>query len=514
MRPVSRNCAVGVVLSAAIAASSAFAENQPPFVYQATDNISFLDSGRDMAVDAGGNAYILAFATDRSFLNGDVVVLKLDPGGTVQWTTRLAGSGLDTPGGIALDSHGDVYVAGRTLSSDFPTRNAMQPALHGQADAFITKLASADGSLVFSTFFGGSNDERGNDVAVNGAGEVYFVGSTVSRDIPLVNPLQGELADFNGLLYDVYVARISADGQSVLYGTYLGGNFTDFGDGIGLDGAGNIYVSGRTESDDWRVVNAAQPVFAGGGRDLFVARISADGSTLDYSTFLGGEDLELVGGMDVDDAGNAYLAGSTRSQFYPTTPGAFQTQFAGAVNGCQVPFGARFNCDDVFVTKLRPDGSFAFSTYLGGMHVEEARGVSVGRGGAVYAVGYGAGDFPLIGTGNDLFVSKLSHDGSRLVYTVGLFSGSANAGGGVATGPGGDVYFTGATNVPADVLGGRLDEGPVGDLNGDRCVDLDDLSILLSAFGAGIGGDLDSDADTDLADLALLLSTFGDGCGG
>ena len=503
-----------IVLLATLTAPIASAENEPGYVYQTAHSVSHLDSGRDIAIDAEGNAYVLAYALAQGgFTNGDVVVLKLDPSGHTLWTRSLSGSALDTPGGIAVGPAGYVYVAGRTLSNDFPVVNAMQPTRIGSADAFIAKLDPADGALIFSTYFGGTNDERCDDIAVGDAGEIYFVGATVSRDIPRVNALQDEIADYNGLLYDIYVGKLSSDGQTLLYGTYLGGNFDDFGDGIGVDAAGNIYISGRTESDDWPVVNAAQPLFADGGRDLFVARISADGAVLDYSTFLGGEDLELLGGMDVDAAGNVYLAGSTRSQYFPTTPGAFQETFVGEVNGCgQPPFEPIYNCEDMFVTKLGPAGDFAFSTFLGGMHVDEARAVAVGRGGAVYAGGYAASGFPLADASNNLVACKLTPDGSDLLYTVDVFSGSANQGGGLAVGPDGDVYFTGAINVPADVYVARFDEGPAGDLNGDGCVDLADLSILLAAYGTSAGGDLDLDADTDLADLSLLLASWGDGC--
>jgi len=198
---------------------------------------------------------------------------------------------------------------------------------------------------------------------------------------------------------------------------------------------------------------------------------------------------------------------------FPTTAGAFEETFVGQIDGCgQPPFDPIHNCDDMFVTKLNSDGSFAFSTYIGGMHVDEARAVAVGRGGAVYAAGYVSDAFPLANPGNNLVVCKLTPDGSDLLYTVDVFSGSANQGGGLATGPDGDVYFTGAINVPSDVYTMRIDEGPNGDLNGDGCVNLADLSILLAAYDMGIEGDLDGDGDTDLADLSLLLASWGEGC--
>ncbi len=491
-------------------------EQEPAFVYQTTHDAgtnssgyALFSSGRDIAVDGQGNAFVLAYVYDvqGNPRHNDLRVVKLDAAGAVVWERSLAGSGLESYGGIAVDPAGDVYVAGRTLSSDFPVVDAMQPTPAGGADMFITKLAGEDGSLVYSTYFGGERDERCNDIAVNAAGEVYFIGATISRTIPLANPLQDELADYNGLLYDVYVGRLSADGQTLLYGTYLGGNDDDFGDAIGIDAAGNIYVAGRTESPDFPTAVAVQPALAG-ERDLFVARISADGTMLDYSTFLGGEDRELLGDMIVDAAGNVYLAGDTRSVTFPTTPGVLQPAFAGGVLACgQPPFEPRFNCDDMFVVRMTADGGLGFATYLGGSLIDEATDVAVGSDGAVYTIGSTtSADFPLTEGQGNVVVSKLAADGSGVIYTAEVFSASPNQGHGVAVGPDGDVFITGAVHAPADLYIARLHEqGPAADLNGDGVVDLTDLSILLASFGADAGGDIDGDGATTLADLALLL---------
>ncbi|MHC4180775.1 MAG: anti-sigma factor, partial [Planctomycetota bacterium] len=222
-------------------------------------------------------------------------------------------------------------------------------------------------------------------------------------------------------------------------------------------------------------------------------------------------------------AGDAHIAGYTRSQFYPTTPGAFQEDFLGEIDGCgNPPFDPIHNCEDMFVTKLLPDGSaFGFSTFVAGHHEDVARAVAVGPDGSVYTVGYThSDDFPLTDGQGNVVVSKLSASGSDLVYTVEMFSGSPTAGHGLAVGPYGDIYFTGGINVPSDVYVARLSEGPQGpdgDLDGDGCVDLTDLATLLANYGTTSGatyedGDLDGDGDVDLADLAILLGNYGEGC--
>ncbi len=499
-----------VALSAA-----ALAHAQPTFVYETTVDGFYLSSGRGMAVDGEGNAYVIGSAyADHVHL--DILVIKLGPDGTELWTTYIQGSGHDYATGVAVDNAGDVFVTGWTDSDDFPILNAIKET-RTHRDAFVMKLSSEDGALLFSTYFGGSFSDHGGDIALNGDGEIYLVGYTESLDFPVTDDaIQDELNLLFGLPSDAFVTKLSPDAQTILYSTYLGGTTDDEGRSIGLDADGNIYVAGNTRSDDFPLADPVQPVHAGGFEDVFVARISANGSQLDYSTYLGGEDWDRVGRLVVDVAGNAYVAGSTRSMYFPTTPGAFQEEFVGEILGCEVPFGEDYNCEDVFVTKLTPDGSaLAFSTYLGGSTVEECRDVAVDGEGSVYVVGYTssedyppADDDPATG----IIVSKLDASGSDLLYTVTVWSGSRNAGHGITVDDLGDVYFCGAINVPADVYVAKLSERPPGDLNGDGCVDQADLGILLASYGVDDGGDLDGDSDTDQADLGILLAHWGEDC--
>lgn len=434
----------------------------PAFVYETIYNGGWLDSGRDVAVDAAGNAYVLAQAYNA---NNDVLVLKLGPDGTVLWTVSMPGRALDFGTGIEVDGAGGVYITGWTDSDDFPIVNALQATLNGPRDAFLTKLSAQDGSILFSTYLGGSRAEGSNDIVLNSAGEIYLVGYTNSTDFPTMNPLQGQLNTTYCFCDDAFVAKISADGQSILYGTYLGGGFDDSGDSIGVDAGDNIYVTGNTRSDDFPLAAPIQSTYGGGERDLFLSRIAVDGSALQYSTFLGGEDWDLVSRLQIDGAGNAYLTGWTRSVAFPTTAGAFQEQFAGGIRACgSPPFEPLHNCEDAFVTKVLADGSaLAYSTFLGGEWVDEARGIAVDGLGQAYIVGYSSSaDFPPAGsiTPTDIFVSQLSADGSALNYTIGIDSNSANAGHGIAVGSAGDLYVTGAKNVPADVYVARLADSP------------------------------------------------------
>jgi hypothetical protein len=392
--------------------------------------------------------------------NNDIAVLKLAPDGTVLWSVDIIGESLDFGEGIALDGAGDVFITGWTDSADFPTVNPLQGSLIGFRDAFVTKLSADDGTILYSTFLGGDYVDEGHDIALNADGEIVLVGQTESSDFPTVDPIQGEL---NGPPYaysDAFITRLSADGSTILYSTYLGGSNDERSTRIALGGNGAIYIAGNTESDDFPTVAPVQPGNAGDG-DVFVARILADGSALDYSTYLGGEGWDRVGRIAVDGAGQAYVAGSTRSFGFPATAGAFQEQFDGA--DCSIPpFEYRY-CDDAYVTKLSADGSaWAYSTFLGGNLDDEVRGIALNSSGNAHLVGYTfSSDFPGAESSTGLFTSKLSTDGSDLLYTVTKWSGSANAGHGIALDGVEDIYITAAVKVPADVYVAKLaDDGP------------------------------------------------------
>lgn len=428
----------------------------PTLVYETTTSLAAFDSGRDIAVDAAGNIYIVGRAYDS---NNDIFIAKLSANGTLLYTTYIRGSKLDYSRGITLDGAGGVYLAGWTDSTDFPILNAMQPTKNGNRDAFITKLSAQSGNILFSTYFGGSRAEEIHDITLNAAGEIYLVGYTDSTNFPTVNPIQAGLTLNECFCEDTFVTKLSADANTVLYSTYLGGTFEDYGESIALDANDNIYIVGRTQSDDFPTQAAIQPNRAGTNQDedAFVTKITADGSSLVYSTYLGGTDWDRVSRIAVDDTGNAFVTGSTRSADFPTTAGAFQDQFVGGLNDCGIPgFGGPRNCDDMFVTKLVPDGSaLAYSTYIGGGLDDTSSGIALDSSGQAAIVGYSqSSDFPpASGTGvtANIILAKLNSSGSDLLYSVKTFSAVANDGHGIALDSAGNTYITGAQNAPADL---------------------------------------------------------------
>jgi hypothetical protein len=283
------------------------------------------DEGYGIAVDSSGCAYVTGYTDSDDFPtqnpyqdtfqgDRDAFVAKLSAAGnSLVYSTYLGGSDYDYGYSIAVDSSGCAYVTGTTHSDDFPTQNPYQDTLQGDRNAFVTKLSAAGDSLAYSTYLGGSNQEYGYGIAVDSSGCAYVTGDTSSDDFPTNNPFQQNRAGG----WDVFVTKLSADGNSLVYSTYLGGStFHDLGRSIAVDSSGCAYVTGYTYSTDFPTQNPYQDTLQGGG-DAFVAKLSATGSSLVYSTYLGGSGGETVGGIAVDSSGCAYVTGTTDSGDFP-----------------------------------------------------------------------------------------------------------------------------------------------------------------------------------------------------
>ncbi len=382
--------------------------------------------------------------------------LYIDP---LIYSTYLGGSGDDEGYGIAVDNAGNAYVTGQTASTDFPTTNPLQPGYGGNGDAFVTKLNANGSALMYSTYIGGSGGDVGFGIAVDSGDNAYVTGYTGSTDFPTMNPLQPSCGG-NG---DAFVTKINSNESALDYSTYLGGTGADIGAGIAVDGAGNAYVTGQTNSTDFPTINPLQPA-NGGGNDAFVSKINASGSALVYSTYLGGGSDEddpfgqpLSAGIAVDSAGNAYVTGQTYSTNFPITPGAFQTFCAGGQGPCAW-YG------DAFVSKLNPTGSaLVYSTYLGGVGRDSGYGIAVDSAGDAYVTGQALamgfpssfpvtpGAFQTTCNNNcvDSFVTRIDHSGSVLVYStfLGGWGGDRleNWAHGIAADGSGNAYVIGKT---------------------------------------------------------------------
>ena len=438
---------------------------------------STADQGSAIAVDRDGNAYVTGYTSSPNFpatagafqttMNASFVafVTKFNPiGSALVYSTYLGGTAGAMGQGIALDADRNAYVTGLTASADFPiTAAAFQPASGGGNDGFVTKLDPTGSALVFSTYLGGSSDDQGNAIAVDPAGNAYITGQTKSSNFPTTagafQAASGGCSTSYPFWCDAFVAKLDPTGSALVYSSYLGGNSDDNGTGIAADADGNAFVTGYTSSTNFpTTAGAFQPTFTG-SQAAFVAKVDSSGSSLVYSTHLGGGFRDVGSAIAVDAGGNAYVVGSTQSTDFPTTPGAFQPAIG------KTPGGATTGMFDAFVTKLNPSGSgLVYSTYLGGGSDDFGGGIAVDAGGNAYVTGntniYFSQNFPITpdafqssnhggfgpaGSGYDAFFTQLNSTGSALLYST-YFGGRGNDGGqGIAVDTAGNAYLVGTT---------------------------------------------------------------------
>ena len=409
-----------------------------PYIYQQIGD-------EEVAVDGGfrlvgGSTYgFEAAAYDAGY------PLIIDP--SLAYSTYLGGSSWDEGCGIAVDASGCAYITGATNSDNnttFPLKDAYQGAFGGGWDAFVTGFTADGSSLMYSTYLGGGGYDVGYGIAVDASGCAYITGYTDSNTtFPLKDAYQGA---FGGGTEDAFVTGFTADGSGLMYSTYLGGGGHDVGYGIAVDASGCAYVTGYTNSNTtFPLKNAYQVAHGGGVYDAFVTGFTADGSSLMYSTYLGGGGFDAGYGIAVDASGCAYITGDTSSNTTFPLKDAYQGAYGGGVY-------------DAFVTGFTADGSgLMYSTYLGGSNNDEGWGIAVDASGCAYITGYTDSDntnFPLKnayqgahgGGTDDAFVTRFTADGSDLMYSTYLGGNNHDYGKSIAVDAWGCAYVTGYTS--------------------------------------------------------------------
>jgi hypothetical protein len=444
-----------------------------PIVYQETD--------------AGRTEIAGAFTvTDEGQVGFDIgpyapgLPLVIDP--VLEFSTFLGGVAYDSGRGIAIDAAGNIYVAGKAESADFPTANALYGALGGDGsdgDAFVSKLSPNGRTLLFSTFIGGSRYDEAQGIGIDRDANIYVTGDTGSSDFPTDNAIQPEKA---GPGRDCFVVRLDPEGQAIQYSTffgggryeytkdiavrpngetyvlgetlstdfptwspfygtnagekdlfvfklppsglyaywssYLGGSLDEEAGGIAVDGDGNAYVTGETASSDFPTTAASQPAFAGGTKDIFVARLHFLAFWVDYATFLGGSEGDYAGDIAVDRVQRAHVLGHTASSDFPTKD-AYQPELAGGT--------------DFSVTRLADDGTIEISTFLGGNTSDDGKLIVTDRSGSIYVAGAtNSTDFPTVNpfqpvrVGNqEIVLARFGPNGRTIDYSTYL-GGSGN----------------------------------------------------------------------------------------
>ncbi|MCS1351642.1 SBBP repeat-containing protein [Mechercharimyces sp. CAU 1602] len=368
--------------------------------------------------------------------------LVIDP--VIFYSTLLGGSGFDGSDlqaggmGIAVDTSGNAYVTGVTDSDDFPvTTGAFQTVNRGVSSAFVSKLNQTGSSLVYSTYLGGICITTGRGIAVDGD-EAVAVGITDSIDFPITS---GAFQTTVGGFTSAFITRLNSQGTSLVFSTYLGGEFPDSCEDIALDAEGNSYITGIATSPNFPVTSGAFQTILPGGGAAYATKLNATGSALRYSTFLGGAQSDQGEAIAVNNEGNAFVSGISRSTNFPVTSGAFQTQLRGSQNA--------------FVTRLNPDGSgLVYSTYLGGSDAEDASAIAIDGGDQAYIVGstsstnfpVTSGAFQTLFPGvNSAYVCKLNRSGTAQVYSTYLGGSGEELGSGVAIDAFEGAWVTGVT---------------------------------------------------------------------
>jgi hypothetical protein len=283
------------------------------------------DMPHGIALDASGNAYVTGTTASADFpLHGALQTLpsgafltKLGPSGSAfVYSTYLGGASIESAEGVAVDTSGNAYVAGYTTSTSFPTVGPFQATNAGSNDGVVTKVNASGNAIVYSTYLGGSGDDRIHGIAVGADGSAVVTGRTNSSDFPTQSPIQPANAAA-GTFDDAFVSKLAPAGNALVYSTYLGGTADDIGVAIALDPIGNAYVTGQTTATDFPTRNPVQPSNGGGAGDAFVSKLDAAGSALLHSTFVGGSGFDQSTGIAVDAKGTAYVAGETTSTNFP-----------------------------------------------------------------------------------------------------------------------------------------------------------------------------------------------------
>ena len=394
------------------------------------------DAATAVAVDGSGNAYVVGLTTSQNFplasplqpnfggmggkgfvRTGDAFVAKLNPtGNKLIYSTYLGGNQDDAALAVAIDAQGDAFVAGVTISMNFPiTSNAYQTFYRGglgepvnvfgyplwdPGDVFIAELNPSGTQLLFATYYGGTSDDAAFSIALDSSNNIYIGGCTISPDLPTTaGALQrnfggSEVQNKNVLLGDGFVAKFNPTGSALMYSTYFGGSGDDCISSIAVDHAGDVFMTGATSSQFLKTTTGAfQPLFSGYTLkpklighlygDAFVGELNPAGSELIYLTYLGGSNND--GGMAIalDSGGNAYVTGFTDSTNFPLAGASLQSKFGGDGKfDSKTPYG------DAFLTVVNPTGTaLLYSSYFGGNFDDIGAGIALDGAGGVYITG-------------------------------------------------------------------------------------------------------------------------------
>lgn len=434
--------------------------------------------------------------------------VTIDP--EIIYSTFIGGSGdIEWSYGIAVDAGGNAFITGQTESFDFPvTSGVIKETSIGSINGFVSKINASGTALEFSTYIGSASHSEGlKDIAIDAAGNSYVAGWTHSMDYPTTEgAFDREMNGSDGAV----ITKLNSNGSELLFSTYLDGFDKETVWAIEVDESNNVYVAGITTSYDFPVTSGAFDESTDSSQDIFISKLNSSGSSLRFSTFLGGSGIDECYDICLDESNNVYISGNTDSPEFPITAGAFCKSLSGYMDG--------------FVSKLSSNGkNLIFSSFLGGSKKENVFGIDIDNEQNVYVTGITlSDDFPITPAAYDtsfskysedqpdpsdlpsksnktldenkydIFVSKLNSTGSILVYSTYLGGNGNDYGTYLAVDEEGNAYITGYTesnNYPT--TSGAFDRG----YNGLYDVFVSKLSpdgtrLIYSSYYGGSGDDI------------------------
>ncbi len=446
---------------------------EPPTIYQPSDGGQERIDGR-YNVDVDGLVRFEVGPYDRG------LPLVIDP--VLAYSTYLGGGAGDNVADVAVDGWGNVYLVGSTSSPDFPRLHAPW-TYQGLRDAYVTVLGRAGAALLYSTHIGGGSDDSALAVALGPDGSVFLAGRTGSSNYPTVTPIETDAAGS-----DVFISKIAPTGASLVYSTYLGGSGEEAAISLAVDGSGGAFIVGETNSNDYPTTVGALQRVRGGDFDAFATRIGPSGTTLVYSTYVGGDAYDSAAGVDVTSSGEAVLVGLAGSVDFPLENAIQDTLAPGSYHA--------------FAMKLSPSGTgLRYSTFLGGDLDDYATNVALDDEGAAVVVGWTIGPTfpthdPIYGTPGgsvDGFALEIAPDGSEIRFSTFLPGDFEDEPRDVAIGPDGRIYVVGDTNSSnyptVNALYTDPDPGPGGYDVFATCLSSTGRSVVYSTYLGGTEGE-------------------------
>ncbi len=409
--------------------------------------------GNSVATDVSGNVYLAGYtgslagiATTGAYQivfggHYDAFLAKFSSSGAIQWATYYGGSGNDIAQAVATNISGDIYLCGLTSSSSgIATSGVYQPGYGGSQDAFLVKFSNS-GAIQWGTYFGGYETDGAYRVSADSYGNVFIAGATLS---PTSIATAGAFQTTIGGMDDAFVAKFSSSG-SMLWATYYGGSVDDYGISLAVDGIGNVFLCGGTNSSSGIATPGSYQSIFGGSDDGFMVKFNGSG-TREWATYFGGSGGAHVTAIATDNSGNVFLTGETGSTSAIATPGAYQATFGGGTW-------------DAYLAKFNNSGVIQWATYYGGSGLDIAYNLATDSAGNPFISGMTTSSSAIatvgayqtvISGGEDAFLAKFNTSGA--IIWASYYGGNMSTEGlGIAAGTSGIVYLCGSTNSTSSI---------------------------------------------------------------